>query len=377
MLINNMMVPLLDLSKQHNLIKDEMVYALEALLVKGDFIQGAEVRLFEKELSDLLEIPHVITCGNGTDALQIALMAFGFKRGDEVIVPAFTYIATLEVIELLGLKPVLVDVDPDNFFISLEGVKDAITPKTVAIIPVHLYGQCGDMESLMQLANFYDIKIIEDNAQSLGSTYTFSTGQKKFLGNLGHIGTTSFFPSKNLGALGDGGAILTSDPELAAKIRMIANHGQKEKYQHQVVGVNSRLDTLQAAFLRIKLRYFSDSLAGRKRVAERYNLCLYGLSGLNIPFQNPDSDHTYNQYTIRISGGQRDHLKENLRLNGISTMVYYPIPLHLQAGYRHLNYQIGDFPVAEQLASDVLSLPIDPFLSEDAQDRILSILSKR
>jgi UDP-2-acetamido-2-deoxy-ribo-hexuluronate aminotransferase len=377
MLINNMMVPLLDLSKQHNLIKDEMVYALEALLVKGDFIQGAEVRLFEKELSDLLEIPHVITCGNGTDALQIALMAFGFKRGDEVIVPAFTYIATLEVIELLGLKPVLVDVDPDNFFISLEGVKDAITPKTVAIIPVHLYGQCGDMESLMQLANFYDIKIIEDNAQSLGSTYTFSTGQKKFLGNLGHIGTTSFFPSKNLGALGDGGAILTSDPELAAKIRMIANHGQKEKYQHQVVGVNSRLDTLQAAFLRIKLRYFSDSLAGRKRVAERYNLCLYGLSGLNIPFQNPDSDHTYNQYTIRISGGQRDYLKENLRLNGISTMVYYPIPLHLQAGYRHLNYQIGDFPVAEQLASDVLSLPIDPFLSEDAQDRILSILSKR
>jgi UDP-2-acetamido-2-deoxy-ribo-hexuluronate aminotransferase len=367
-------IPLLDLRKQHRLIKDELVNVLLQCIEKGDFIQGDEVRLFEKQLEDLLEIPYVISCGNGTDALQIALMAFDFNPGDEVILPAFSYVATLEVIQLLGLKPVFVDVEPDTFFMSLSSLREAITPKTVAVMPVHLFGHSGKIEELIQIALVNGLKIIEDNAQSLGSKATLADGSKKFLGTLGHIGTTSFFPSKNLGALGDGGALFTDDPDLAQKIRMIANHGQKRKYHHELIGVNSRLDTLQAAFLRIKLRYLHVSLVGRKLVAARYQHALCHTPQIKLPIQKPNVEHTYNQYTIRVLDGQRDALKRRLQELGIASMVYYPIPLHLQVGYQHLKYHEGDFPVSEHLASEVLSLPIDPFLSEEDQDRIISAI---
>lgn len=367
-------IPLLDLGKQHNVVREELVQALITSIEKGDFIQGEEVRLFEKELADYLQIPFVISCGNGTDALQIAMMAFDFKAGDEVILPAFTYIATLEVIQLLGLKPVLVDVEPDTFFMCLTSLREAITPKTVAVMPVHLFGHTGKIEEVIQIGLVNGLKIIEDNAQSMGSKATFSDGNRRFLGTLGHIGTTSFFPSKNLGALGDGGAIFTDDPVLSEKIRMIANHGQKQKYRHEIVGVNSRLDTLQAAFLRIKLKQLDSTLKGRKRVAARYHQALCDIPQLRLPIQRPNSEHTYNQYTLRVLDGQRDELKKKLQDEGISSMIYYPIPLHLQEGYKHLNYQRGDFPVSESLSAEVLSLPIDPYLSEQDQDRVISVI---
>ena len=365
-------IPMVDLVGQHARIQSDLDQALLRASHEAAYIQGPDVAAFATELSAYLgEGVHTIPCANGTDALQIALMALGLQPGDEVITATFTYVATAEVIALLGLTPVLVDVDPDTFALNLDQVRDALSPRTKAIVPVHLYGQGVAMESLLAIAAERGIPVVEDTAQALGARYTLSDGRSMALGTLGTIGCTSFFPSKNLGCMGDGGALFTRDAALAEKIRMIANHGQKVKYRHDVVGCNSRLDTLQAAILRVKLRQLDEYAAARQRAAARYDAGLAGLAGIQTPTRRPESTHVYHQYTLRVAGGLRDALAEHLKADGIPTMIYYPLPLHRQLAYQSKRYSDQSFPVADQLCAEVLSLPMHTELTAATQDLII------
>ncbi len=365
-------IPMVDLVGQHARIQSDLDQALLRASHQAAYIQGPDVAAFAGELSAYLgEGVYTIPCANGTDALQIALMALGLQPGDEVITATFTYVATAEVIALLGLTPVLVDVDPDTFALNLDQVRDALSPRTKAIVPVHLYGQGVAMESLLAIAAERGIPVVEDTAQALGARYTLSDGRSMALGTLGTIGCTSFFPSKNLGCMGDGGALFTRDAALAEKIRMIANHGQKVKYRHDVVGCNSRLDTLQAAILRVKLRHLDEYAAARQRAASRYDAGLAGLAGIQTPARRPESTHVYHQYTLRVAGGRRDALAEHLKADGIPTMIYYPLPLHRQLAYQSKRYSDQSFPVADQLCAEVLSLPMHTELTEQTQKLII------
>ena len=365
-------IPMVDLVGQHARIQSELDQALLRASHQAAYIQGPDVAAFAGELSAYLgEGVHTIPCANGTDALQIALMALGLQPGDEVITATFTYVAAAEVIALLGLTPVLVDVDPNTFALNLDQVRLALTPRTKAIVPVHLYGQGVAMEDLMAIAATAGVHVVEDCAQALGARYTLSDGRSMALGTLGTIGCTSFFPSKNLGCMGDGGALFTRDAALAEKIRMIANHGQKVKYRHDVVGCNSRLDTLQAAILRVKLRQLDGYAAARQAAAARYDAGLAGLTGIQTPVCRPESTHVYHQYTLRVAGGLRDALAEHLKADGIPTMIYYPLPLHRQLAYQSKRYSGESFPVADQLCAEVLSLPMHTELTEQTQKLII------
>ncbi len=368
-------IPMVDLVGQHARIQSELDEALLRASHQAHYIQGPDVATFASELSAYLgDGVHTIPCANGTDALQIALMALGLQPGDEVITATFTYVATAEVIALLGLTPVLVDVEPGTFSLDLDQVRAAVTPRTKAIVPVHLYGQGAAMDALLELANERGIPVVEDTAQALGARYTLRDGRTLALGTLGTVGCTSFFPSKNLGCMGDGGAIFTRDAALAERIRMVANHGQKVKYRHDVVGCNSRLDTLQAAVLRVKLRHLDGYAAARQAAADRYDAGLAGVPGIQTPVRRPESTHVFHQYTLRVANGRRDALAEHLKDLGIPTMIYYPLPLHRQLAYRSERYPDGCFPVAEQLCAEVLSLPMHTELSADTQERIIQAI---
>ena len=356
---------MVDLRGQYLRVKGEIDAAIQEVLESTAFIQGPQVSSFADALAKKVNSRYVIPCGNGTDALQIAMMALGLKPGDEVILPVHTYVATAEVIALLGLTPVFVDVHPDSFNIDVNAIEEKITPHTKAIVPVHLYGQCADMHRLILLAEKHKLFVIEDTAQALGAVYTFQDGTTKSAGTIGTIGTTSFFPSKNLGCYGDGGAIFTDDPELAGKMKMIANHGQRVKYHHDIIGVNSRLDTIQAAILGVKLKYLEEYSQKRNEVASFYDRELGGISQINIPVRSPFSSHVFHQYTIKVGDSRRDELKKHLEEQGIPTMIYYPVPLHQQKAYRKDENQTGVFPITEELSKTVLSLPVHTEMSEE------------
>lgn len=359
-----MRVEMLDLHNQYKKIEDQINATILNVVDECKFINGPSVLEFTNKLSNYLNGTNVITCANGTDALQIAMMALDLKEGDEVIVPAFTYVATAEVISLLKLKPILVDVNLDDFTISVDAIRSVITSNTKVIVPVHLFGQCANMEEVLDIAKAYNLYVIEDCAQALGSVYTFSNGVRKHAGTIGHIGCTSFFPSKNLGCFGDGGAIFTDDKKLAEKIRMIANHGQKVKYKHEIVGVNSRLDTIQAAILLIKLDYLDFYNQSRQKVADFYYENLNAIDWLILPKRNTFSTHVFHQYTLILKKGiDRIDFKNYLQANGIDSMIYYPIPLHFQKAYALEEYEKDSFAVTEQLCDSVLSLPMHTELS--------------
>lgn len=349
---------MVDLKGQYEKIKKEVDAGIAEVINTTAFINGPAVKEFQADLEAYLGVKHVIPCANGTDALQIAMMALDLKPGDEVITASFTYVATAEVIGLLGLTPVLVDVNADTFDIDLDAVEKAITPKTKAIVPVHLFGQCADMERLMAIAKKHGIAVIEDTAQAIGADYTFSNGKKVKAGTIGTIGCTSFFPSKNLGCYGDGGAMYTNDDTLAAKLRMIAHHGQSKQYHHDVLGVNSRLDTLQAAILKVKLKHLDEYAAARNTVADFYDKAFAGHPKLKIPSRAKHSTHVFHQYTLQLSGIDRAKLREQLAERGIASMIYYPIPLHKQKAFASERYANTKFPVTERLCDTVLSLPI-------------------
>lgn len=364
-------IQMVDLSGQYRNIKPQVDQAIAKVLQDGRFIKGEEVRLFEQELAEYTGAKHVITCGNGTDALQIALMALQLQPGDEVIVPDFTYVATGEVIALLGLVPVFVDVNRETFNIDIAQIEALITGKTKAIIPVHLYGQCCDMEGLMALAYKFGIYVIEDTAQGIGAEYKFNDGTTGQAGTMGTIGTTSFFPSKNLGCYGDGGALFTNDDDLAWRIRMIGNHGQARQYYHEVVGVNSRLDTLQAAILRIKLNHLDAYSKARSVVAEHYDAALVNDSRYLIPVRDRKSTHVFNQYTLRVNGIDRDQLREYLKENNIPSMVYYPLPLHRQKAYNCYNHDDESLQNSISLCNEVISLPVHTEMKAETQEYII------
>jgi len=362
-----MKIEMVDLKGQYAHIQQEIDHAVLSVIRDAQFINGPEVVAFTEELSQYLDGAHVIPCANGTDALQIAMMALDLQPGDEVIVPAFTYVATTEVIGLLHLKPVMVDVDPISFNVTVDNIRQAITPKTKAIVPVHLFGQCADMEPILALAKEKGLYVIEDTAQAIGASYTFSDGTKKKAGTMGHIGCTSFFPSKNLGCYGDGGAVYTTDAEMAAKLRMIANHGQVKKYVHKYIGVNSRLDTIQAAILRIKLRHLDAYSAARNGAANKYDELLKGIDGLTTPVRQHNSTHVFHQYTMKIANGKRDALKKHLEQAGIPAMIYYPVPLNEQEAYKAIGQVIGELSVTHDLCASVLSLPMHTELTDEQQ----------
>lgn len=358
-------ITMVDLHGQYQKIKPEIDQAIQEVLDSTAFIKGPQVSQFEKSLSDFHDGAHAITCGNGTDALQIAMMALDFKSGDEVILPVFTYVATAEVIALLGLKPVFVDVKKDSFNIDIDQVEANITPKTVAIVPVHLYGQCAEMEPLLALAERNKLFVIEDYAQAFGAEYTFKDGSVKKAGTMGDIGCTSFFPSKNLGCYGDGGALVTTDKLLAEKISIIANHGQRVKYYHDLIGVNSRLDTLQAAILNVKIKHIKKYEQNRQAVADYYDKALSGLPFLSIPVRSANSTHVFHQYTLQLKGVDRDHFRQYLESHSIPSMVYYPVPLHFQKAYQISGIEKGAFPISEKLSDCVISLPIHTEMDND------------
>lgn len=353
-----MKIEMVDLKGQYMKIKAEIDEAVISCISSTSFINGPAVKEFELSLQQYLNVKHVIPCANGTDALQIAMMALDLKPGDEVICPAFTYVATAEVIGLLGLTPVMVDVDQSTFNLTASAIEKAITPKTKAIVPVHLYGQSCDMEPIMSLAEKYKLYVIEDNAQAIGADYTFTDGSCAKIGSIGHIGCTSFFPSKNLGCYGDGGALMTNDDDLAEKMRMIANHGQERKYHHKVLGCNSRLDTIQAAILNIKLRYLDHYCASRNLMANYYDNVFSYIDELVIPKRQHNSTHVFHQYTLKVKNGKRNQLQQYLLELGIPSMIYYPLPLYKQQAFQ--KYVSFDFslPTTEQLCDEVLSLPI-------------------
>ena len=371
-----MKIEMVDLNGQYQKIKSEVDNAMIACVESAEFINGKLVALFSENLAKYVGVKHVIPCANGTDALQIALMALNLQPGDEVIVPAFTYVATAEVIALLNLVPVMVDVMPDDFSINLNQVKNAIGPKTKAIVPVHLFGQSAGMEEIIQIAKENNLYILEDTAQAIGAKYIFKDGTTHQAGTMGHIGTTSFFPSKNLGCYGDGGAIFTNDDALAVRLKMMANHGQSKKYQHDVVGVNSRLDTLQAAILDIKLKHLDEYSAARNAAADYYDSQLSNLPGIVIPKRVSNSTHVFHQYTLKIADGKRDALKSYLAEKGIPSMVYYPYPLHFQKAYQSDRFPKGIFPVAELLCEEVLSLPIHTEMNTQMQDYIIQAIKE-
>lgn len=358
-------IQMVDLKSQYEKIKSEINLGIQEVIDSTTFIKGGKVNEFQTNLEKYLNVKHVIPVGNGTDALQIALMALDLKPGDEVITPTFTFIATAEVVALLGLTPVVVDVDYDTFNISVESIKKAITPRTKAIVPVHLFGQNADMEAIQELAKEHGLYIIEDACQSIGSVYTFSDGKQVQSGCIGNIGCTSFFPSKNLGCYGDGGAIFTNDDELANKMRIIANHGMSVRYYHDMIGVNSRLDSIQAAVLNVKLRYLNDYIKARQQAARFYDDAFSGNKNLIIPARSNFSTHVFHQYTLKLKGIDRNALQQHLADKNIPAMIYYPVPLHMQKAYQDSRYQSGDFPVAESLCSCVLSLPMHTELSEE------------
>ena len=351
-------IEMVDLKGQYLRIKTEIDSAINEVIENTAFINGKHVETFSENLKTYLGVNYVVPCANGTDALQVALMALNLKTGDEVIVPSFTFIASAEVIGLLGLRPVMVDVDYDNFNVTAKNIEKAITVNTKAIIPVHLFGQASQMEQIMLLAKKYDLYVVEDNAQALGADYVFDSGKRQKLGTIGHIGCTSFFPSKNLGCYGDGGAVFTNDETLAKRLKMICNHGSTVKYHHEVLGVNSRLDTLQAAILDVKLKYLNTFNKLRYEAAQRYSYAFKDISGIITPKESTFSTHVYHQYTLKVLDGKRDELKEFLAKHGIPAMVYYPIPLHKQEAFLQIAHQSGDMSVAEKLCDEVLSLPM-------------------
>lgn len=358
-------IQMVDLQRQYRKIKPEIDEAIQTVINSAAFVKGAQVEQFARHLESYTGAKHVIPVANGTEALQIALMALGLKPGDEVITPTFTFIATAEVVALLGLTPVVVDVEWGTMNMSVEAVRKAITPKTKAIVPVHLFGQCADIEPLLSLAREHDLYIVEDTAQAIGAKYTFSDGRTAQAGTIGEIGCTSFFPSKNLGCYGDGGALFTNDDELAQRIRIIANHGMTIRYHHDMIGVNSRLDTIQAAILDTKLPHLDEYIAARQRAAEYYDKVFAGCDKILIPERSRNSTHVFHQYTLRITGANRDAVREALTKAGVPAMVYYPIPLHMQKAYQDARYKQGDFPVAERLAACVLSLPMHTELDDE------------
>ena len=358
-------IRMVDLHGQYLKIKDEVSDAMQEVIDTSAFIRGKDVQLFQEELASYMGVSHAIACGNGTDALQVAMMALDLEPGDEVITTPFTFISTIEVIRLLGLKPVLVDVLPDTFNLDPSLLEAALTERTRAIVPVHLFGQCADMDSIMKLARQKGLHIIEDTAQALGTDFQDAAGNQHKAGTIGDMGTTSFFPSKNLGAFGDGGALFTNNNQLAEKLRSLVNHGMsRERYYYEQVGVNSRLDTLQAAILRVKLPYLDSYHQARQSAADWYDRELTGIEGLKTPVRSSFSSHIFHQYTLQVPAGRRDALKRFLAEKNIPSMIYYPVPLHLQRAYSDLGYGSGSLPVAEQLSEVVLSLPIHTEMDE-------------
>ncbi|MBK9523296.1 MAG: DegT/DnrJ/EryC1/StrS family aminotransferase [Bacteroidetes bacterium] len=365
-------IQMVDLIGQYQKIQSEIDKAVLDVMHSAAFINGPEVKGFQAELEKYLGAKHVIPCANGTDALQIAMMALDFQPGDEVITADFTYVATAEVIALLKLKPVLVDVNPETFTIDPKAIEAAITPKTKAIVPVHLFGQCADMDAIMDIAQRHHLYVLEDTAQAIGANYKLKSGEIKKAGTIGTVGCTSFFPSKNLGCYGDGGALYTNDDQLAKKIRMIANHGQSVQYYHDEIGVNSRLDSIQAAILRIKLRHLDEYAAARQYVADYYDKAFANHPKIVTPVRFPSSDHVFHQYTLVLKGADRNKLREYLAELEIPAMIYYPVPLHLQKAYRDPRYKEGSFPVTEWLCANVISLPIHTEMTDEVLKLITS-----
>jgi dTDP-4-amino-4,6-dideoxygalactose transaminase len=351
-------IQMVDLRSQYLKIKPEIDRNLQEVIDSCAFINGPAVKTFQQDLEKYLTIKHVIPCANGTDALQVSMMALGLQPGDEIITVSFTFIATVEVVVLLGLTPVFVDVDPDTFNIDPGAIERAITPKTKAIVPVHLFGQCAPMEEIMEIAGRYNLYVIEDDCQAIGSDYHFTDGSKRKAGTIGEIGCTSFFPSKNLGCYGDGGAIFTRDDDIADKLRIIVNHGMAIRYYHDCIGVNSRLDSLQAAILRVKLKHLDEYAQKRREAADYYDKAFSGHPNLKIPYRYPKSNHVFHQYTLVTKNIDRKGLQDWLASKEIPAMIYYPVPLHLQKAFKDSGYKSGDLPVTEALANSVISLPM-------------------
>ncbi len=367
-------IEMVDIRSQYLRLKPEIDAGISDVLESSAFIKGPAVKAFREELAEYLGVPYVIPCANGTDALQIALMALDLQPGDEVITSNFTFISTVEVLVLLRLKPVLVDVNPLTYNIDPDKIREAITSRTRAIIPVHLFGQPSDLEEILKISIEHGLYIIEDNAQSLGSHFTSSDGKTRMAGTIGHIGTTSFFPTKPLACYGDGGALITSDPHLAETMEMIINHGAKIKYYHDMIGVNSRLDTLQAAILRVNLRNLDDYIARRQKAAQYYNHRLGSNPHVRIPKVFEKGTHIYHQYTLLLDPAKRDSIRNKLNERGIPSMIYYPVPLSLQKAFAFAGYHEGDFPVTENLCKSVLSLPIHTEMDEEQLDLICTNL---
>ncbi len=360
-----MNIPMVDLQGQYQRLKPEIDAEIQKVLETSSYINGPVVHEFARNLEEYLGVKHVIPCGNGTDALQVSMMALGLKPGDEVITTSFTFIATAEVIALLGLTPVLVDVLEDTMNIDPQAIRNAITDKTKAIVPVHLFGQCAHMDEIMDIAEEHDLLVIEDNAQAIGASYTFKNGITKKAGTIGHIGCTSFFPSKNLGTYGDGGAIFTDNDALAAQLKVIVNHGMTVRYYHDYVGVNSRLDSIQAAVLKVKLPHLDDFAKARNFAANYYNTAFESCKKIITPVTADFTDHVFHQYTLKLVGVDRDGLLKHLQDKGIACAVYYPVPLHMQKAYQDSRYKAGDFPVTEKLSKEVISLPMHTEFTEE------------
>ncbi len=363
-------IQMVDLPGQYEKIKDVVDASIEEVVNSAAFINGPYVKEFQKDLENYLNVKHVIPCANGTDALQIAMMGLGLEQGDEVITVDFTFAATVEVIGLLKLTPVLVDVDPSTFNIDIEALKGAITPKTKAIVPVHLFGQCANMEAIMEVAKEHDLYVIEDNAQAIGADYTFTNGTSQKAGTIGHVGTTSFFPSKNLGCYGDGGAIFTNDDDLAHILRGIVNHGMYKRYYHDVIGVNSRLDSIQAAVLKAKLPHLDAYCDARRKAAAYYSEAFANNPNIVTPTISNFSTHVFHQYTLKITNGKRNDLHKHLLDNGIPNAIYYPVPLHSQEAYKDARYNEDDFKVTNELIDCVISLPMHTELETEQLDFI-------
>jgi len=356
---------MVDLKTQYEKIKPEVDAAIREVIDTTTFINGPAVQRFQKNLEQYLGVKHVIPCANGTDALQVSMMALDLQPGDEVITVSFTFVATVEVIALLKLTPILVDVEPGTFNMDIEALKKAITPKTKAIVPVHLFGQCANMDEILEIARQHGLYVIEDACQSIGSEYTFKNGVRKMSGTMGHIGTTSFFPSKNLGCYGDGGAIFTDDDALATRLRFIVNHGMHVRYYHEEIGVNSRLDSIQAAVLDIKLKHLDEYATARQKAAAAYDRAFSGNPHLQVPVKSDRSTHVYHQYTLVTKDIDRDKLLEHLQAKNIPCAIYYPVPMHMQKAYLDPRYKEGDLPVTEELSRTVISLPMHTELDEE------------
>jgi len=358
-------IRMVDLKTQYDRIKPEVDAAIHEVIDNTAFINGPAVQRFQKNLESYLGVKHVIPCANGTDALQVSMMALGLEPGDEVITVSFTFVATVEVIALLKLTPILVDVEPGTFNMDIDALKKAITPRTKAIVPVHLFGQCANMDAILEVAKEHDLFVIEDACQAIGSDYTFADGTVKKAGAMGNVGTTSFFPSKNLGAYGDGGAIFTDDDELAAKLRYVVNHGMVVRYYHDEIGVNSRLDSIQAAILDVKLKHLDEYAAARRKAADLYDSYFSKIPQLQVPERYDRSTHVFHQYTLVTKDIDRDGLLEHLQAKNIPCAIYYPVPMHMQKAYMSDRYKEGDLPVTEELSRRVISLPMHTELDEE------------